>query len=143
MNDLTTSETAPPEKPQPRITKCAAPYWQHAKDEKLVLPYCGECEASFYYPRLWCPTCFNQDISWKQLSGKGKVYSYSIIYQSPLPSYQGDLPYVLAIIELDEGPHMMANVLNCDVDTVSVDMAVEVLFEDRGDMKIPQFQPTK
>ncbi len=141
MSDVTSAATTPPAKPQPRITDCAAPYWQHAKDNKLDLPYCGECDASFYYPRLWCPACFNQDISWKQLSGKGTVYSYSVIYQSPLPSYQEDLPYVLAIIELDEGPRMMANVLNCDVDKVRVDMAVEVVFEARGDMKIPQFQP--
>ena len=128
-------------KPQPRITSCAAPYWEHAKNEELTLPYCGDCDQVFYYPRHWCPACFNQDLSWQQVSGKGKVYSFSVIHQSPLLSYQGDLPYVLAIIELDEGPRMMTNVLNCDVESVVVEMPVQVLFEQRGDMKLPQFEP--
>lgn len=141
MSELSTQTAAQLEKPQPRITQCAAPYWDYAKQDKLVLPYCGSCQQAFYYPRLWCPSCFNQDLSWQAMSGRGTVYSYSVIYQSPLPSYQADLPYVLAIIELDEGPRMMANVLNCDIKGVHVDMAVEVIFEQRGEMKIPQFQP--
>ncbi|RLA39649.1 MAG: nucleic acid-binding protein [Gammaproteobacteria bacterium] len=132
-----------PAKPQPRITPWAAPLWEACAQGKLSLPYCSQCEASFYYPRQWCPQCFNQDLSWLELSGRGKVYSFSVVHQSPLPSYQDDVPYVLAIIELEEGPRMMTNILNCDVDKVRVDMPVEVTFEERGDMTIPQFQPLK
>lgn len=141
MSETTSKTAVVPEKPQPRITPHAAPYWQSCAEEKMALPYCQKCEACFYYPRLWCPQCFNQDLSWQEVSGKGKIYSFSIIYQSPLPSYQADLPYVLAIIELEEGPRMMTNVVNCDVNTVHVDMPVTVTYEQRGDMKIPQFQP--
>ncbi|HBD12058.1 MAG TPA: nucleic acid-binding protein [Porticoccaceae bacterium] len=135
------SENNAVEKPQPKITRCAQPYWQSCLQEKLSLPYCKACDAVFYYPRLWCPGCFNQDLDWKTVSGRGRVYSYSVVHQSPLPSYQQDVPYVLAVIELEEGPRMMTNVINCDVDAVHVDMPVAVTFEQRGDMKIPQFQP--
>jgi uncharacterized OB-fold protein len=141
-SETSSSETKSPvpEKPQPRITPWAEPLWQGCAEGKLRLPYCSQCEACFYYPRLWCPQCFNQDLSWQDVSGKGKVYSFSVIHQSPLASYQQDVPYVLAIIELAEGPRMMTNVVNCEVDAVSVDMPVEVTFETRGDMSIPQFQ---
>ena len=130
-----------PAKPQPRITPWAAPLWEGCAQGKLTLPYCDKCEACFYYPRRWCPQCFNQDLSWQEVSGKGKVYSFSVIHQAPMASYQGDVPYVLAVIELQEGPRMMTNVVNCRVEDVSVEMPVEVTFEERGDMTIPQFQP--
>ena len=141
MNDPSTSENSAPAKPQPRITSCAEYYWQQAGQNKLTMPYCRQCDKVFYYPRHWCPSCFNQDLGWQQVSGRGKVYSYSVIYQSPFPSYQADIPYVLAIIELEEGPRMMTNVVNCDAEHVRVDMAVQVTFERRGAMKIPQFEP--
>lgn len=135
------SETPASAKPQPKITACAVPYWQSCLEEKLSLPYCKQCDTCFYYPRLWCPSCFNQELDWQVVSGRAKVYSFSVIHQSPLASYQQDLPYVLAVIELEEGPRMMTNVINCDVNTVHVDMPVTVTFEQRGDMKIPQFEP--
>lgn len=75
------------------------------------------------------------------MSGRAKVYSFSTIYQSPLPSYQSEVPYVLAVVELDEGPRMMTNIVDCAPEVVHVDMALEVVFESRGDMKLPQFRP--
>lgn len=128
-------------KPQPAVTPGAEYYWESATKELLVLPECCDCKTLFFYPRAWCPACFSQNLLWQELSGRGKVYSFSIINQAPFPAYQADVPYVLAIIALEEGPHMMTNVLNCDPDSVYVDMPVEVIFEARGDRKIPQFQP--
>lgn len=141
MSEELLPEASPPEKPQPRITPWAAPLWEGCQRGKLVLPYCEQCMESFYYPRLWCPGCLGQQLSWREVSGEGHIYSFSIIYQSPLPSYQGDVPYVLAIIELKEGPRMMTNVVNCELTEVIVGMSVVVTFEQRGDMSIPQFQP--
>ncbi len=128
-------------KPQPQISPGAEPFWEHAKQEELFLPFCEACQKPFYYPRRWCPGCFSQNLSWRKMTGKGRIYSFSVIHQSPLPSYQQDVPYVLAIIELDEGPRMMTNVLDCDVNAVHIEMAVEVTFQARGEMKIPQFRP--
>lgn len=135
------TESAAAQKPQPKMTPGAEHYWQSATDEQFVLPQCGDCDEIFFYPRVWCPKCFSQNLKWYKASGRGKVYSFSVIHQAPFPAYKGDVPYVLAIIALEEGPHMMSNVLNCDPDSVLVEMPVEVTFEIRGEMKIPQFQP--
>ncbi len=139
MNDTAITDAVA--KPQPQISPGAEPFWEHAKRDELFLPFCEGCQKPFYYPRRWCPNCFSQNLSWRKMTGRGEVYSFSVIHQSPLPSYQQDVPYVLAIIELEEGPRMMTNVLECNVDAVHVGMAVEVIFEVRGAMKIPQFRP--
>lgn len=144
MSQKSTSPAEPaviPAKPQPKITPGAAHYWDCATRERFVIPKCKDCDAVFFYPRVWCPFCFSQNLDWHQASGNGKVYSFSIVHQAPFPAYKNDVPYVLAVIELEEGPRMMANVLHCDPYSVVVDMPVRVTFESRGDMKIPQFQP--
>lgn len=128
-------------KPLPKITPGAELFWDYCRGEKLVLPFCNQCAAFFYYPRTWCPSCFNQDLHWKPVSGRGVVHSFSVIHQSPMPSFDADVPYVLAIIELAEGPRMLTNIVNCDVNAVVVDMPVNVVFEKRGNMKVPQFEP--
>ena len=135
------TESALPQKPHPKMTPGAEHYWQSATDENFVLPQCQDCQEIFFYPRVWCPACFSQNLSWHQASGKGVVYSFSVIHQAPFPAYEGDVPYVLAIIALEEGPHMMTNVINCNPDKVTVDMPVSVTFESRGDIKVPQFEP--
>lgn len=141
MSDAPTTNVVA--KPQPQISPGAEPFWEHARQEELYLPFCEDCQQPFYYPRRWCPACFSQNLSWRKMSGKGRVYSFSVIHQSPLPAYQQDVPYILAIVELDEGPRMMTNILDCEISAVNVDMAVEVIFEVRGAMKIPQFRPCK
>lgn len=146
-SQTSSSKTAPSkkepskiEKPQPKMTPGADYYWQSASNNRFVLPHCCDCDTVFFYPRMWCPACFSQKLDWHEASGNGKVYSFSVVHQAPFPAYQGDVPYVLAIIELEEGPRMMANVLHCDPEKVTIEMPVRVIFEDRGDMKIPQFQ---
>lgn len=135
------SEQMPAEKPLPKPTPGAEHYWESATREEFVLPHCRDCDQVFFYPRRWCPGCFSQNLDWRQGSGRGRVYSFSVVHQAPFPAYQADVPYVLAVIELEEGPRMMANVLHCDPQEVRVGLAVEVTFEARGEMKIPQFQP--
>lgn len=142
MNDATNDATLPA-KPLPRMTPGAEHYWQSATRGQFVLPHCKACDQVFFYPRAWCPQCFGQDLDWINASGRGVVYSFSVVHQAPFPAYRGDVPYVLAVIELAEGPRMMANVLHCDPATVCVGMPVEVTFEVRGEMKIPQFQPVR
>lgn len=130
-----------PQKPTPKMTPGAEHYWNSATNEHFVIPKCNDCKAVFFYPRVWCPFCFSQNLDWHNASGNGKVYSFSVVHQAPFPAYKGDVPYVLAVIELEEGPRMMANVLHCDPHAVTIDMPVCVTFEARGEMKIPQFQP--
>ena len=143
MNDtINRNLSAHSGKPIPMQMDCADTYWEKAKQEQFVLPYCTICKSFFFYPRKWCPKCFSLDPGWKEASGKGRVYSFSVVYHAPFESYAAEVPYVLAIIELEEGPRMMTNVVDCNVKDVKIGMPVKVTFEERANgFKLPQFKP--
>ena len=93
---------------------------------------CGEIH---YYPRSICPFCFSDDTVWIEASGKGIIYSYSVIRRA-------EVPYVIAYVTLQEGPTMMTNIIDCDIDSVRIDMAVTVSFVDTGEgTALPMFTP--
>jgi uncharacterized OB-fold protein len=130
------------DKPVPEISEVAKPYWEAARNDELHIQRCTGCGKAIFYPRHWCPHCLGQEISWERASGLGRIHSYSTVYQAPFEAFAADAPYVLALVELAEGPVMMANVLNCDPEGVSVGMPVKVCFEERADgFKVPQFEP--
>jgi len=129
------------EKPVPVVSEVAKPYWDAAQREELFLQRCNTCGKAAFYPRHWCPHCLALETSWEKASGDGRVHSFSVVYQAPFDAYKADAPYVLALIELAEGPVMMSNLLNCDPEIVRVGMPVRVCFEERaGGFKIPQFE---
>jgi uncharacterized protein len=126
------------------MTPEAKPYWDGLKDEKLMLPKCGDCNKSFFYPRVACPHCHSRNIGWEQASGKGVLYSFEIAYRSLNPAFKIEPPYVLAMIELEEGPRIMSNLINIEADpaVVKIGTPVEVVFEKQNDdVTIPLFQP--
>jgi len=126
------------------MTPEAKPYWDGLKDNKLMLPQCGDCNTPFFYPRIACPHCHSRNVTWIQASGKGKLYSFEIAYRSLNPNFKIEAPYILAMIELEEGPRMMSNLINIEPDpaVVKCDMPVEVVFEKQNDdVTIPLFQP--
>jgi uncharacterized OB-fold protein len=114
-------------------------YWEAAKDEKLVIRRCSSCSAFHFMPRHLCPHCWSTDLEWVQASGKGTVHSYSIIRRAPMQSYSPRVPYVVALIDLDEGPRMFANIVGEGALEAQVGSRVSVCFETRGDFKLPQF----
>jgi uncharacterized OB-fold protein len=133
------------ERPLPRpITPEAQPYWDGLKEHKLMLPKCDDCGKPFFYPRIACPLCHSRRISWIQASGKGKLYSFEIAYRSLSPAFKVKAPYILAMVELEEGPRLMSNLINIEPDpkVITCDMPVEVVFEKLTDeITIPLFQP--
>jgi uncharacterized OB-fold protein len=126
----------------PEITDATEPYWEAANDDRLVLQHCGDCSSWIFYPRELCPHCFSEDMSWEEVSGRGTVYGFSVLQESPIPAYQDEVPYVIAVIELEEGPRMFTNIVNCAPEDVSVDCPVEVTFERRDGQQVPQFELT-
>lgn len=128
--------TAPP---VPTLTASTARYWQEAAAGRFVLPRCRACGRFHHHPRRWCPYCWATDLVWEQPCGRGRVLTYTVVHQPPSPAFA--VPYVLAIIELSEGPRMMANVIGCSPQDVEVGTTVEVTFEPRGQLAIPQFRP--
>ena len=95
-------------KPLPKPTPSSRPFWEAARNHELKLQKCGACNQFIYYPRDRCPHCFSDQLSWQQVSGRGKLYSYTTVYRASTRSF-ADAPYVLAIVELDEGPRMTTN----------------------------------
>ena len=126
------------------MTPEAKPYWDGLNEGKLLLPKCDECDEPFFYPRIACPHCHSRNISWIQASGKGKLYSFQIAYRSLNPAFKIKPPYILAMVELEEGPRLMSNLVNIepDVEVIKCDMPLEVVYEKQtDDITIPLFQP--
>lgn len=131
-------------RPVPEPTEATLPYWQAAADGRLSLPYCLQCARYVFYPRRACPGCLREDtLQWRDLSGFGRVYSYTVVRQAMHPAFAGDVPYVYALIELREGVRLASWVVDCRIEEVAVDMEVEVTFEQPEGSRypLPKFRP--
>ena len=129
--------------PQP-ITPEAKPYWDGLRDQKLMLPKCQDCGHCFFYPRILCPRCASRRIGWIQSSGRGRLFSFEISYQPLNKAFKVKPPYVLAMVELEEGPRLMSNLVGIAADPALIrcDMPVEVVYEKLNDeFTLPLFRP--
>ncbi|MGE7544735.1 Zn-ribbon domain-containing OB-fold protein [Sporosarcina newyorkensis] len=127
-------------KPVPIADGDSLTFWEGCKEDKLLIQRCEDCDKFIFYPRIVCPNCMSENIEWVESAGKGKVYSFTVVRHSP-PSFSDDVPYVVAMIELDEGVRMISNIVECEIGDVYCDMSVEVVFEEREDAKLPMFRP--
>jgi len=118
-------------------------YWEGTAKGELRVRLCNNCGARFRFVRELCPQCWSHDLGWQVASGIGTVVARAIVETAPYEAMADRVPYVLALIELAEGPTMMANVLECNPTAVSIGMPVELFFEARGDFMLPQFRPKK
>ena len=120
--------------PRPENPAPTKPFWEAAKRHELVLPRCKQCNELLFYPREQCPNCFAQDWEWVQVSGKGKLYAYTVVYQPRHPAFKEDVPYIFAIVQLDEGPRMPTNLVDVNAEDFTkedkVDIPVTVVFDD-------------
>jgi len=126
------------------MTPEAKPYWEGLKAQKLMLPKCNACGHVFWYPRVACPKCQTRDIGWVQSKGRGTLHSFEIGHQSFNKAFKVPVPYVLAMVELAEGPRMLSNLVNVEPDPKKIrcDMPVEVVFTKLTDeVTLPLFQP--
>lgn len=129
-------------KPLPDITDSTRPYWDGCKAKKLLLPKCKTCGKTFFFPNHFCPTCLSEDLAWIESSGKGAVHTFTIIWRPPSDAFAADVPYVVAIIDLEEGPRMMSNIIGIPPDQVRVGMPVKVVFEEvTENVTLPKFRP--
>lgn len=126
--------------PAPIVNADSRPYWDAARENHLVIRQCCTCGELHFMPRYLCPSCWSDDLAWIESSGKGTVHSFAIIRRAPLPVFAERAPYVVALIDLDEGPRMMANIVGEDALSTRIGDVVEVTFEERGEgAKVPQF----
>lgn len=127
--------------PAPEPTPDAEPYWQGAREQRLLLQRCSRCGHRQFPPRHLCTTCQHDQHDWVEASGTGTVYSFTIVHRAPLAAFRDRVPYVVALVDLAEGPRMMANVVGDDALGVGIGEPVEVCFEPRsGGAMVPQFR---
>lgn len=117
-------------------------YWAAARDGRLVVKRCADCTRAHFYPRPFCPHCWSEQVEWVEASGRGTLYTYSIVHQNDLPPFPEKVPYVAAIVDLDEGPRVMTNIVDCEFDALRVGMAVEAVFApETDDLTLVKFRP--
>ena len=130
------------ERPIPHPDNVTAPYWSAAREHRLVMPHCQDCGKHHFYPHTLCPYCASPHIEWTQVSGNGSLYSYTVVNRAPSPAFAPDLPYVVAIVELDEGPHLMSNLVGCAPAQAKIGMRLKVAFRKVAeDSVLPVFEP--
>ena len=128
------------EKPLPVIDPGTKPFWDAAREHRHSIPHCKACGQHHFYPRELCPHCHSDDLEWTDVSGKGEIYSYTIARKPAGPVFADDVPYIIAMIQLDEGPRMLTNLVVDDVETVGIGDRVAVTFDDVTDeVTLPKF----
>ncbi len=119
-----------------------AEFWAHCAREELRFQRCSACGDWRHLPRLRCARCGSGEFRWERSSGRGRVYSWTVTHQAPLPAFAGRVPYAALVVELDEGVRMVSGLVEATPDVLRLDLPVEVVFERVGpDAALPQFRP--
>ncbi|HVC54258.1 MAG TPA: Zn-ribbon domain-containing OB-fold protein [Stellaceae bacterium] len=120
---------APPGSPETK------PFWDGAAEGRLLIKKCTACGELHFYPRSACPFCFSDKTEWVEASGNGTIYTYSVMRRAPIP-------YAIAYVTLAEGPTMMTNIVDCDLDSIRIGAAVKIVFKpSEGGPPVPMFAP--
>jgi len=132
----------PVEKFFPKRNPDTAAYWDACQRHELLIQRCSNCGALQFYPRNLCTGCGSNSLGWVTASGHGKVLSRTIVRRAVSAAYADDVPYVIALIKLQEGVVMMSKIVGCEPESVHTGMAVEVKFEDWSEqVSMPVFVP--
>jgi uncharacterized protein len=124
----------------PTITSLTRRFWDAAAQGRLLLPRCNACTRHFFRPEVACTHCFATDWQWVDASGLGTLYSYSIVHKAPAPGFA--VPLVLAVVELDEGPHLFSNLVGCEHGDIRIGMGLQVQFDAVApSIHLPRFHP--
>lgn len=132
------------DRPLPYIDQVNAPYWAAAREHRLVLLRCSDCQKYIHPPRPTCPRCQSEHVAPVEASGKGSVYSFSVMRRGGNPGFDQKIPFAVAAIELAEEPMLLTigNILDCPVERVEIGMTVEVVYEElTSEVTLPQWRP--
>lgn len=123
--------------PVPRPSTISKPHWDACREGRLLIQHCASCDSHIFPPEFACPSCFTEAPEWIESSGRGTVYSFTVVSRPQRPEFEA--PYVVAIIQLEEGCYMLSNIVDCEPDAVTIGAPVVVHFVARGDMVMPMF----
>ncbi|MBU1171524.1 MAG: enoyl-CoA hydratase/isomerase family protein [Proteobacteria bacterium] len=130
------------QKPIPAIQPWTREFWNATKQGKLLIQKCQDCHSMIFFPKKVCPECWSDNLCWQEASGKAQVYTYTTQMDMVEPKFRADLPYVIAMVDLEEGIRMTTRIVNCNPEDVTIGMNVHVVFEDISpECSLPMFQP--
>ncbi len=119
----------------PVMTAETQAFWNAAREGRFMVPICAACGRTYWYPRAICPFCASDKVEWREASGKGSIYTFSVIRRAKEP-------YVIAHVTLAEGPTMLTNIVDCDFDKLRIGQPVAVVFkETENGPPVPMFRP--
>lgn len=128
-------------KPLPVMDADSAAFWTAAREHRLAIPRCDECGRFHFYPRILCPHCHSDRITHEDVSGEGSIYSFTIHRRAAGPAFEGDVPYVVALVDLDEGVRMLTNIVSPSPERLRIGAPVRVRFERAtDDVTLPKFE---
>jgi uncharacterized OB-fold protein len=131
-------------KPIPRVTPELAPFFAAAKRRELVVQRCTACGLLRFPPRELCSRCWSRDVEWTPVSGRGEVFSFYWMHQVYHPGFATEVPYPVVVVALEEGPHVVSNVVGTTREELRIGLPVEVVFEDASDeVTLPKFRPRR
>jgi len=131
-------------RPVPTLRGEEAAYYAAAAEGRLAIQRCPACARAIFYPRTLCPHCRDGTPEWVAAGGHGTIYSFSVLHRPGGPGFEADVPYAVALIDLEEGVRVMANIVNVAAERLEIGMRVRVAFEDRGEgFVVPQFEPAE
>ena len=132
------------QRPRPKLERDTRGYWEALRNHQLVVQRCLECKAFRHHPRPMCPECHSLRFEWAPVSGRGTVYSYSVITQVLHPYWADRMPYNVVLVELEEGIRIASNLVDCPNESIRIGMPVTVVFEDVSDeISLPMFKPVR
>jgi uncharacterized OB-fold protein len=130
------------QKPLPEINDENRPFWEAAQRHELILHKCLDCAQYRYPPAPICPHCLSMKVEWSKVSGRGRVYTWTIFHQVYHPAFKAEAPYNVAVVKLDEGPQLISTVVDCNNEDLYLDMPVEVIFDEvTEEVTLPRFRP--
>ena len=128
-------------KPLPVVTEENRPFWEGCRQGKLLLQYCDQCQQHQFYPRLYCMHCGSSNVRWISASGRGVIYSYTVIHQNKSPEFVQDTPYNVVVVQLAEGPRLMSTIVETGLAELRIDMPVTVVFDVVSEViHLPRFK---
>lgn len=131
-------------KPIPIPDEASRPFFEGAREHKLMIQRCSACGTAHWPVKSRCPVCFSTDLNWVQASGKGTLYTFSLMHQVYHPGFASEVPYNVAEVDLEEGPRVISNIVGCSNADLRIGMSLDVTFEDITDaVSLPRFRPAE
>lgn len=136
------TEPARPRRKLPQPTPESQPFWDGCARHELVVQRCDTCGRFWFPPSNRCQHCWSPESTWTRITGRARVFSFTVFHRAYAAELADQLPYVVGVVELEEGPRLITNIVGCDPADVRVDLPVEVVFDDiTDDVTLHAFRP--